>query len=143
MQQAQVQWDICIPVVDITSNDTFRFKREIKYNVRYNIDDLDYQNLLILKAVLDWNMVYCLYTKVFSCTIYIGCTIFSIKFTKESNLLLDPPEAPYCDVSYSFRSIYTELFQHIDMRKHNITFTGRNLLPVILPNQIFNTEERQ
>ena len=38
-----------------------------------------------------------------------------------------------------FMNTYTELFQHIDMRKWSITFKIRNHLPAIFPKQIFHT----
>ena len=38
-----------------------------------------------------------------------------------------------------FSEVHTyNLFEHIEMRKHKITFTIKNHLPTILPNQLYN-----
>ena len=47
-----ILYDTHKPVLDITSDDTFRHKGETKHNVKNNMDDLNHQVLFIPKPVL-------------------------------------------------------------------------------------------
>ena len=57
-----------------------------------------------------------------------------------TNMYSDPlKEIMHKKVCISFRRTYQELFQHIEMRKHNISFRIRNHFPAIIPTLTYQT----